>query len=156
MHASSAAKHAPRAAQPPANPVAKSKRRVTQPSPCPPPRKSAPRTLASIMADASDEEEEDGDGDSDNDTRTEHHRLAAPIWSPRVLDVHRCRHCFQDECVGCACLCEESDEWLEHPGGHYFPTCACGGQDCPGCACICPVGVVWKEHGGHSRKKKTI
>ncbi|KAJ7605329.1 hypothetical protein FB45DRAFT_1042457 [Roridomyces roridus] len=45
----------------------------------------------------------------------------------------RCTHCYGEECVGCACLCDASDVWIEHEGGHFFPRCErCGFDDCPG------------------------
>ena len=61
-----------------------------------------------------------------------------------------CAKCDEIDCNGCACMCQQSTEWHEHDGGHFFPTCtACGGQDCPGCQCICPKSRVLTEHGGH-------
>ncbi|KAJ7898171.1 hypothetical protein B0H14DRAFT_2675244 [Mycena olivaceomarginata] len=62
----------------------------------------------------------------------------------------RCKACGLDDCPGCACMCEVSVRWFDHPGGHFFPDCkSCGGIDCPGCACMCPKSVTFVEHGGH-------
>ncbi|KAJ7736989.1 hypothetical protein DFH07DRAFT_779524 [Mycena maculata] len=59
--------------------------------------------------------------------------LPAPVWPVRILCAPRCPHCFAEECIGCACMCEASPEWIEHEGGHFFPTCEfCEGEDCPG------------------------
>ncbi|KAJ7707054.1 hypothetical protein B0H14DRAFT_3025642 [Mycena olivaceomarginata] len=45
----------------------------------------------------------------------------------------RCKACGLDDCPGCACMCEVSVRWFDHPGGHFFPDCkSCGGIDCPG------------------------
>ncbi|KAJ7792286.1 hypothetical protein B0H14DRAFT_3499391 [Mycena olivaceomarginata] len=48
-------------------------------------------------------------------------------------------HCYEEDCVGCACMCSASPNWIEHEGGHFFFACECKGQDCPGCACVCPI-----------------
>ncbi|KAJ7662902.1 hypothetical protein B0H17DRAFT_1144199 [Mycena rosella] len=59
-----------------------------------------------------------------------------PIPEPLVAPCHdraqRCIHCY-DECISCACMCPESDEWFEHADGHFFPTCNGCGRECPGC-----------------------
>jgi hypothetical protein len=79
--------------------------------------------------------------------------LEVPMWPMRVAHPKRCPHCFEEGCIGCACMCEASPDWIEH-GGHFFPTCKyCKGEDCPGCACMCPQSTVWGEHGGHTRPK---
>ncbi|KAJ7104640.1 hypothetical protein C8R44DRAFT_887093 [Mycena epipterygia] len=66
----------------------------------------------------------------------------------------RCADCDCDGCPGCACMCPVSEVWIEHEGGHFFPTCkACNRDDCPGCKCTCPKSKVLTEHGGHLRTK---
>ncbi|KAJ7640991.1 hypothetical protein FB45DRAFT_1021774 [Roridomyces roridus] len=89
----------------------------------PPPRE---RTISALAASDSEDESDD----------YMLPKLDAPRWPERPLRSPRCRHCFAEDCIGCACLCEASDEWVEHEGGHFFLTCQhCGGADCPGCAC---------------------
>ncbi|KAJ7610366.1 hypothetical protein FB45DRAFT_1037938 [Roridomyces roridus] len=109
----------------------------------PPPRE---RTISALAASDSEDESDD----------YMLPKLDAPRWPERPLRSPRCRHCFAEDCIGCACLCEASDEWVEHEGGHFFLTCQhCGGADCPGCACTCPKSKVWLEHSGHvSREAK--
>ncbi|KAJ7615464.1 hypothetical protein FB45DRAFT_873538 [Roridomyces roridus] len=106
-----------------------------------PPSPRYPAIERTISALAASDSEEDND---ENVLPTLDGVSRWPVHSPR------CRHCFGDGCIGCACLCEVSNEWIEHEGGHYFPTCEhCGGSDCPACACICPKSTVWVDHGGH-------
>ncbi|KAJ7601345.1 hypothetical protein DFH06DRAFT_1154354 [Mycena polygramma] len=74
---------------------------------------------------------------------TEHPALAPPGDRPL-----RCPHCHEEDCIGCACMCADSNEWFEHADGHFFPTCQACGQECPGCKCVCPNSSVWRDHGG--------
>ncbi|KAJ7300357.1 hypothetical protein DFH08DRAFT_725406, partial [Mycena albidolilacea] len=91
------------------------------------------------------------------------------LWAPRLYQRYRrcdaellpnrpqrCPHCYMEECIGCACMCPNSNEWFEHPDGHFFPTCAWCGHECPGCRCMCPKSEVWTEHGGHLGKKHPL
>ncbi|KAJ6601657.1 hypothetical protein B0H10DRAFT_2318204 [Mycena sp. CBHHK59/15] len=48
--------------------------------------------------------------------------------------LQRCPHCYDDGCIGCACMCPDSYEWFKHAGGHFFPTCDGCGRECPGCS----------------------
>ncbi|KAJ6586512.1 hypothetical protein DFH09DRAFT_1075434 [Mycena vulgaris] len=52
------------------------------------------------------------------------------LWCDRL---QRCAHCYDEDCIGCACICPDSDEWFEHADGHFFPTCDSCGRECPGC-----------------------
>ncbi|KAF8176813.1 hypothetical protein K438DRAFT_1978850 [Mycena galopus ATCC 62051] len=83
-----------------------------------------------------------------------------PVFARRVPPARlSCSGCHMEDCIGCACMCEESTVWIDHPDGegHFFPTCKmCGGTDCPGCACVCTKSTVWVEHGGHSPKKRRV
>lgn len=89
------------------------------------------------------------------DERRRHRRSVSPIFPGRMNPGNnggpsRCGECGESGCPGCACMCMESTAWIQHEGGHFFPTCTkCGGDDCPGCACTCPSGTELIEHGGH-------
>ncbi|KAJ7853839.1 hypothetical protein B0H14DRAFT_2580228 [Mycena olivaceomarginata] len=68
--------------------------------------------------------------------------LEVPMWPMRAAHPKRCPHCFEEGCIGCACMCEASPDWIEH-GGHFFPMCKyCKGEDCPGCACPPYPGIL--------------
>ncbi|KAJ7816823.1 hypothetical protein B0H13DRAFT_2380134 [Mycena leptocephala] len=92
-----------------------------------------------------------------DDSSSEHHgrrRSESPIFpghtKPRTVVPPPCLECGEGGCPGCTCMCMESLVWIEHEGGHFFPTCKkCSGDECPGCACTCPQGTDWIEHGGH-------
>jgi hypothetical protein len=140
--------------------------RPAKPAPCveprssmtppPPPRRARiatpePRGLAEIAQGY----DSDDDGSETSAGRV---RLSPPpAFERRVLqEMLNCPHCFQEDCPGCACMCEKSSTWLEHDGGHFFPTCTkCGGSDCPGCACVCSKAKDFIEHGGHVRTKNS-
>ncbi|KAJ6610145.1 hypothetical protein B0H10DRAFT_1954065 [Mycena sp. CBHHK59/15] len=68
--------------------------------------------------------------------------------------LQRCPHCYDDGCIGCACMCPDSYEWFKHASGHFFLTCDGCGRECPGCSCMCPNSTVLKEHGGHLATKR--
>jgi hypothetical protein len=73
--------------------------------------------------------------------------LPPPIAQPAVITKppnwpQRYPHCYTDECIGCTCMCPNSDEWFEHPDGHFFPTYTWCGHKCPGCRCVCPKSEV--------------
>ncbi|KAJ6566687.1 hypothetical protein B0H19DRAFT_1066971 [Mycena capillaripes] len=58
--------------------------------------------------------------------------IAKPSAVAKPRDcARRCPHCYTEECIGCACMCPDSDEWFEHADGHFFPTCKMCGQECP-------------------------
>ncbi|KAJ7790910.1 hypothetical protein B0H14DRAFT_3501151 [Mycena olivaceomarginata] len=97
---------------------------VSPSSPTPAPRRAAIIPMPAIVQDDS--------SDSESADEREHHLPEPPIWPARTSRPQRCPHCYEEDCVGCACLCMDSDEWFDHPGGHYFPSCACEGEDCPG------------------------
>ncbi|KAJ7844859.1 hypothetical protein B0H14DRAFT_3685479 [Mycena olivaceomarginata] len=70
------------------------------------------------------------DDSSDAESREEgkHHPPEPSIWPARASRP-QC-YCYQEDCVGCACLCVDSDEWFDHPGGHvnilhYFRDFTC-------------------------------
>jgi hypothetical protein len=72
------------------------------------------------------------DNSSDAESREEgkHHPPEPSIWPVRASRPQRCRYCYQEDCVGCACLCVDSNEWFDHPGGHvnilhYFRDFTC-------------------------------
>ncbi|KAJ7829964.1 hypothetical protein B0H14DRAFT_2593600 [Mycena olivaceomarginata] len=124
--------------------VAKPPHRRRDPSPITP--TPAPRRPATLVSNAHATAGEQ-DNHSMDDESDEERPIEAPIWPTRVHRPQRCPHCYQEDCVGCACLCSESDEWFDHPGGHYFPTCVCKGEDCPGCLCRAPKWAsIIKSH----------
>ncbi|KAJ7796920.1 hypothetical protein B0H14DRAFT_3549500 [Mycena olivaceomarginata] len=93
------------------------RRRAPSPiTPAPAPRCPAPRCPAPRSAHAAVEEQVtdsmDDESDEEEDTSLP---IEAPIWPTRARHPQRCPHCYQDDCVGCACLCSESDEWFDHP-----------------------------------------
>ncbi|KAF8137743.1 hypothetical protein K438DRAFT_1996771 [Mycena galopus ATCC 62051] len=52
--------------------------------------------------------------------------------TPRTAVGRPCPGCGLYDCPSCACMCTESTEWVDHPGGHFFPDCKkCGGTECP-------------------------
>ncbi|KAJ7815080.1 hypothetical protein B0H14DRAFT_3476487 [Mycena olivaceomarginata] len=102
--------------------IAKPPHRRRAPSPITP--TPAPRRPATLVSNAHAAVGEH-DNRSMDDESDEEHPIEAPIWPTRAHRPQRCPRCYQEDCVGCACLCSESDEWFDHPGGHYFPTC-CG------------------------------
>ncbi|KAJ7900992.1 hypothetical protein B0H14DRAFT_2555793 [Mycena olivaceomarginata] len=103
-----------------------------------------------------DDEDEDADDSSpDNDDSSPSRRPLPPLFEGRPPCPAVCRKCGLDGCSGCACMCEESGDWFDHPDGHFFRKCVqCGGDDCPGCACICKKSSVYVEHGGHLPMKR--
>jgi hypothetical protein len=127
-------KHAPAVSQVP-------KKSIARPS-----LKSAPSLPPRRRASLRDDEDEE-DNDS-NDSPLRH--LPPPLFEVRPPWPAVCRKCGLDGCSGCACMCEESVDWFDHPDGHFFRKCVeCRGDDCPGCACICQKSSVYVEHGGH-------
>ncbi|KAJ6538070.1 hypothetical protein B0H19DRAFT_1079145 [Mycena capillaripes] len=101
-----------------------------------------------------EEKKEDNFSDDSGGERRRHHCSESPIFTgrikPRTVVPPPCPKCGEVGCPGCACMCMESMVWIEHEGGHFFPTCkSCGGDECPGCACTCPLATEWIEHGGH-------
>ncbi|KAF8158740.1 hypothetical protein K438DRAFT_1986161 [Mycena galopus ATCC 62051] len=59
-----------------------------------------------------------------------------PVFARRVPPTRKaCVGCHMEDCIGCACMCEDSTVWIDHPDGesHFFPNCKkCGGTNCPG------------------------
>jgi hypothetical protein len=130
------------------------------------PRKTLPAAASSNPAPVSD-----GDDADEEESESDGSQASAAIRRPRALDnavfpsrVHpvrtACKGCGLYDCPSCACMCEGSSLWIDHPGGHFFRDCMkCGGTECPGCACVCRYSTVWTEHGGHvvtAPKKKTM
>ncbi|KAF7373334.1 hypothetical protein MSAN_00543000 [Mycena sanguinolenta] len=88
------------------------------------PRKHAesPRRLSDIAQD--DDEHHDMSSNSESES-VKAHLSPPPVFEQRVI--------CNEGCPGCACMCEESTIWIQHEGGHFFPTCKkCGEDDCPG------------------------
>jgi hypothetical protein len=78
------------------------------------------------------------DGELDNESEEcVHLPLEALAFGVRALQRERCNKCYEEGCYGCACSCTLSEEWVEHDGGHFFPTCKkCGGEDCGVCVYV--------------------
>ncbi|KAF8169557.1 hypothetical protein K438DRAFT_1774143 [Mycena galopus ATCC 62051] len=59
-----------------------------------------------------------------------------PIFARRMPPARKaCAGCHMEDCIGCACMCDESTAWIDHPDGegHFFPACEkWGSADCPG------------------------
>ncbi|KAJ6603184.1 hypothetical protein DFH09DRAFT_1301011 [Mycena vulgaris] len=79
--------------------------------------------------------------------------ISEHILTPQLRkQSQRCPHCYVEECIGCACMCPDSDEWFEHPEGHFFPTCKwCGPPWYTGVLLCEPVYV---PDAGHEDKLK--
>ncbi|KAF8146271.1 hypothetical protein K438DRAFT_1781143 [Mycena galopus ATCC 62051] len=116
--------------------------------PRPPPKKmprACPLHASSFqraLREKSPDNEEDGDG-KESDTTCP--RIDEPFFPGRISPCtavgRPCPGCGLYNCPSCTCMCTESTEWVDHPGGHFFPDCKkCGGTECPG---------YWVEHGGH-------
>ncbi|KAJ7792121.1 hypothetical protein B0H14DRAFT_2624291 [Mycena olivaceomarginata] len=109
---------------PPPPPLAKlpphavSKRRALSPITPTPVSRRAPSILSAAVV------HDELSGDELDEEREHRPPAELPIWPGRGPRPQRCSHCYQEDCVGCACLCPDSNEWFEHPGGHYFPTSA--------------------------------
>ncbi|KAJ7803379.1 hypothetical protein B0H14DRAFT_2613397 [Mycena olivaceomarginata] len=124
-------KHKPLPKSPP--PVAKPPPKLLPTVAKPPHRRRAPSPITPTPVSNAHATVGEQDNRSMDDESDEEHPIEVPIWPTRAHRPQCCPHCYQEDCVGCACLCSESDEWFDHPGGHYFPTCVCKGEDCPGC-----------------------
>ncbi|KAF8144517.1 hypothetical protein K438DRAFT_1874015 [Mycena galopus ATCC 62051] len=116
--------------------------------------KKPPRGTSPGSNDSSDSNNSQG-----SDAPRRCRNLDEPIFPGRIAvrtAVGRpCPGCGLYDCPACACMCTESTEWVDHPGGHFFPDCKkCGGTECPGCACVCKYSADWVEHGGHVSRKK--
>jgi hypothetical protein len=97
----------------------------------------------------SSDEEEDSEEEQGGGTQRPLPQLSFEARAPHPARL-RCKACGLDDCPGCACMCEVSVHWFDHPDGHFFPDCkSCGGTACPGCACMCPDSITFVEHGGH-------
>lgn len=122
-------------------------------TPTPTPRGRLP-LFSTISAAAAAEEDDSMDEESDEEGVR---RPFEGLFGIRMPPPKRCSHCYEEGCPGCACMCAESTEWIEHEGGHFFSTCEkCGGHECPGCMCVCSNSTVLVEHGGHAHKKYRI
>ncbi|KAJ7857276.1 hypothetical protein B0H14DRAFT_3447977 [Mycena olivaceomarginata] len=89
----------------PALPHAVSKLCAVSPiTPTPAPRRAAVIRMSAVVQDDS--------SDSESHDEREHHPPEPPIWPARASRPQRCPHCYQEDCVGCACLCTDSDEWF--------------------------------------------
>ncbi|KAJ7906806.1 hypothetical protein B0H13DRAFT_1880209 [Mycena leptocephala] len=121
----------------------------------PPPTAAAQVKLLERRAHRHVDNNEDAlSDDSSCEDRRRRRRSESPVFpghtQPRTVVPPPCLECGEGGCPGCACMCMESVVWIDHEGGHFFPTCKkCGGDECPGCACTCPQGTAWIEHGGH-------
>lgn len=119
------------------------------------PRKMLPAAGSSNptpVADGDDVDEEESESDGSQASNTSRRsRALHPVFPTRVHPVGTtCKGCGLYDCPSCACMCEGSSLWIDHPGGHFFHDCKkCGGTECPGCACVCRYSTVWTEHGGH-------
>ncbi|KAJ7767880.1 hypothetical protein DFH07DRAFT_769405 [Mycena maculata] len=101
------------------------KMRASPITPTPAPRCKGRLAVEDLNNSAAEEEPDEGRA---------HHLIEAPMWPMRVPQPKRCLYCFEEHCIGCACMCEASPDWIEH-GGHFFPTCKyCKAEDCSGCA----------------------
>ncbi|KAJ6505358.1 hypothetical protein C8R45DRAFT_923650 [Mycena sanguinolenta] len=123
--------------------LAPSRRRLASPS---------SRRLSDIAQDDEEDSSDEAREDDDfNDTTRRGHCLPPPVFEHRVVsDARRCPQCFEEGCPGCACMCEESAAWIEHEGGHFFPTCKkCGEDECPGLYFCLPH---YKPDPGHEDK----
>ncbi|KAJ7690436.1 hypothetical protein B0H14DRAFT_2652407 [Mycena olivaceomarginata] len=116
-------------AKPAAKPVAEPLRRpvgsraATSSTPTPAPRRGVKDAVV-------DHELIEDDSEEEHACRP----VEGPIWPVHAARPKRCPHCYEEDCVGCACMCSASPNWIEHEGGHFFFACECKGQDCPGCA----------------------
>ncbi|KAJ7777821.1 hypothetical protein DFH07DRAFT_766057 [Mycena maculata] len=98
-------------------PLKAAKWRAASPAtPTPTPRRHA--TIPALVAEGKDDPSED----NSNEESTPH-RLEAPVWPIRASQPVQCQWCHAEDCCGCACMCDESSEWIQHEGGHFFPTC---------------------------------
>jgi hypothetical protein len=119
------------------------------------PARSTPTLSRRTCVSDSDRHYEDEDVESDgslaSDAIGRPGVLNSSVFPARVLCVGTmCKGCGLYDCLSCACMCEGSPLWIDHPGGHFFRDCKkCGGTECPGCACVCIYSTVWTEHGGH-------
>jgi hypothetical protein len=118
---------------------------------------STPTPSRRTYVSDSDRHDEDEDEDVESDGSLASDAIGRPgvlnssVFPARVLRVGTmCKGCGLYDCPSCACMCEGSPLWIDHPGGHFFRDCKkCGGTECPGCACVCIYSTVWTEHGGH-------
>ncbi|KAF8188434.1 hypothetical protein K438DRAFT_1764197 [Mycena galopus ATCC 62051] len=99
-----------------------------------------------------DGDNEDSDSDCSDVTDTRRRLPSPPPFfpariGPRTAVGRPCKGCGLYDCPSCACMCEDSPDWVDHLGGHFFPDCKnCGGTDCPGCSLKKYVPFV-SEHG---------
>ncbi|KAF8187275.1 hypothetical protein K438DRAFT_1764900 [Mycena galopus ATCC 62051] len=79
----------------------------------------------------------DGSGEDSDASNAPYRQSDKPFFpariTPRTAVGRPCKACGLYDCPSCACMCEASSEWVEHPGGHFFPDCKkCGGLTVPG------------------------
>ncbi|KAJ7839847.1 hypothetical protein B0H14DRAFT_3697277 [Mycena olivaceomarginata] len=125
-------------------------------TPTPAPRRTAPPLNNGHLT-----AEDLNDSSTDEEPNEDRARcpLEAPTWPSRAAHPKRCPHCFEEDCIGCACMCDASPDWIEH-GGHFFPTCKyCKGEDCSGCACPPYPGIllctpIYQPDPGHEDRWK--
>ncbi|KAJ7736217.1 hypothetical protein DFH07DRAFT_779765 [Mycena maculata] len=85
-------------------------------TPTPTPRRCA--TIPAVVAAGKDDPSED-----ESDEERTPRRLEAPAWPIQGSRPVPCQWCHAEDCCGCACMCDESSEWIQHEGSHFFPTC---------------------------------
>ncbi|KAJ7839250.1 hypothetical protein B0H14DRAFT_2588101 [Mycena olivaceomarginata] len=99
--------------------------------------KACPGSLCIVLPPAPPEQEEDTEDSEDGEDGGTLHPLPQPFFEACAPHPNRlrCKACRLDDCPGCACMCEASTLWFDHPGGHFFRDCkSYGATDCPGCA----------------------
>ncbi|KAJ7749077.1 hypothetical protein DFH07DRAFT_775546 [Mycena maculata] len=98
-------------------PLKAAKWRAASPTTPPPtPRRCA--TIPALVAEGKDDPSKD-----DSDEESTPCRLEVPAWPIHTSQLVQCQWCHAEDCCGCACMCDESSEWIQHEGSHFFPTC---------------------------------
>ncbi|KAJ7864213.1 hypothetical protein B0H14DRAFT_2736457, partial [Mycena olivaceomarginata] len=90
-----------------------------------------PHKAAKKLRGISSDEEEDSEEEQDGGTQRPLPQLSFEARAPHPARL-RCKACGLDDCLGCACMCEVSIHWFDHPDGHFFLDCkSCGGTRLP-------------------------
>jgi hypothetical protein len=84
-------------------------RAVSRITPTPAPRRAAVIRMPAVAVAVAN----DDSSDAESHDKREHLPPELPIWPACASRPQCCPRCYQEDCVGCTCLCADFDEWFD-------------------------------------------